>query len=388
MSGGVARGLRGWGMATTSISTAFHDLPDPRSPHGQRHSLSAIITIAICAAICGAEDWVGVAAYGRAKSDWLSTFLDLPHGTPSHDTFDRFFSHLDPEAFERCFRVWVASLSDQLVGAVAIDGKTLRRSFDTAAGKASLHMVSLWACDHGLVFGQQAVEEKSNEITAIPRLIELLDLKGLTVTIDAMGCQKEIARTIVAKGGEYVLAVKDNQPTLHADVAAVFHNARRRGWRGPEHDTHDQIEKGHGRLERRITTITWDARDVLEAGGWPGVRCLVHVRRERTIRGVTSVSEHHYIAGVETRRADRIAALVRAHWGVENQLHWRLDVAFGEDQSRLRKGHGAQNMSRLRRLALNALQRDRTEKMGVRNKRLMAGWDHRYLTRILTLCDG
>lgn len=375
-------------MVTTSISAAFADLPDPRSAHGQRYSLSAMVTIAICASICGAEDWVGVAAFGRAKRDWFATFLDLPHGTPSHDTFDRVFSRLDPDAFERCFRVWVAALAGQLVGTLALDGKTLRRSFDAAAGKAALHMVSLWACEQGLVFGQLAVDQKSNEITAIPKLIELLDLKGLTITIDAMGCQKDIARAIAEKGGAYVLAVKDNQPTLHADVAAVFRAAQRKGWRGPEHDTHEEIEKGHGRLERRVTTITWDARDLIEANGWPGVRCLVEVRRERTIGGVASTSEHHFIASVETRRADRIAEVVRSHWGVENRLHWRLDVAFQEDQSRLRKGHGAENMSRLRRLALNALQRDRSEKMGVKNKRLMAGWDHRYLTRILTLCDG
>lgn len=346
------------------------------------------MTIAMCAAICGAEDWVAVAAFGRAKADWFATFLDLPHGTPSHDTFDRVFSRIDPEAFERCFRLWVATLAGELSGTLAIDGKTLRRSFDTGAGRASLHMVSLWACDHGLVFGQVAVEEKSNEITAIPRLLELLDLKGLTITIDAIGCQKSIARQITQRGGDYVLAVKENQPTLHADIASAFARARREGWHGHGHDTHEEIDKGHGRIERRTTTITWDPRDLVEARGWEGVRCLIHTRRERTIGDATSTSEHLFIASVETRRADRMAQMVRAHWTVENQLHWSLDVAFQEDQSRLRTGHGAQNMSRLRRIALNALRHDTSEKMGVKNKRLMAGWDHRYLARILNIARG
>jgi predicted transposase YbfD/YdcC len=387
------------GMVTTSLTVPFQDLPDPRSPHGRRYSLSAMITIAICAAICGAEDWVAVAAFGEAKEDWFSSFLDLPHGTPSHDTFDRVFARLDPEAFERCFRVWTGALAGELSGVVAIDGKTLRRSFDAAAGKAAIHMVSLWACEHGLVFGQQAVDEKSNEITAIPKLLELLDLKGLTITIDAIGCQRDIASRITERGGEYVLAVKANQPTLHTDVTRVFEQAGKDGWKHHAHDTHEEWTKGHGRVERRVTTITWDPRDLVEAQGWTGVRCLVHVRRERTVLGVgragmgaaearTSTTDHLFIASVETRRADRMAEMVRSHWGVENHLHWRLDVSFNEDQSRLHKGHGAENMSRLRRLALNALKTDKTQKMGIKNKRLMAGWDHRYLTRLLTLSTG
>lgn len=372
-------------MLTTSISRSFADLPDPRSTHGQRYPLDAIITIAICGVICGAEDWVAVAAFGRAKADWFGTFLDLPGGTetPTHDTFARVFARLDPDAFERCFRVWTAGLAGELAGTVSVDGKTLRRSFDRAAGKAAIHMVSVWAGEHGLVFGQVAVDEKSNEITAIPKLLELLDLKGLTVTIDAMGCQKEIAETIARKGGDYVLAVKDNQPTLHADLARVFERADRQGWRGESHDTHEELDKDHGRLERRVTTITWDPRDLIEACGWAGTRCLVRVRRERTIGDETTTTVHHFITSMDTRRADRLAEAVRAHWGVENQLHWRLDVVFHEDQSRLRTGHGAQNMSRLRRIALNVLQHDTSEKMGVKNKRLMAGWDHRYLLRLL-----
>jgi predicted transposase YbfD/YdcC len=372
-------------MTTTSVTRHFGDLPDPRSDHGKRYPLTALITVAICAVVCGAEDWVGVAAFGRAKRDWFETFLDLPGDTPCHDTFARVFARLDPDAFEACFRSWTAALAGVLCGAVAIDGKTLRRSFDTAAGKAAIHMISAWAGAHGLVFGQLAVDEKSNEITALPKLLELLDLRGLTVTIDALGCQKEIAAKVVARGGDYVLAVKENQPTLCADVERVFADAAKQGWKGRAHDVHVETDKGHGRFERRTTTITWDPRDLIEASGWAGVRCLVEVRRERTIGDATTATTHHFISSVETRRAERLAEVVRSHWGVENQLHWRLDVAFDEDRSRLRKGHGAQNMSRLRRIALNALRQDTSERMGVKNKRLLAGWDHRYLIRLLAL---
>lgn len=372
-------------MATTSVTRHFGDLPDPRSDHGKRYPLTALITIAICAVICGAEDWVGVAMFGRAKRDWFATFLDLPADTPCHDTFARVFARLDPDAFERCFRSWTGALAGVLCGAVSIDGKTPRRSFDAAAGKAAIHMISAWAGAHGLVFGQLAVDDKSNEITAIPRLLELLDLKGVTVTIDAMGCQKDIAAKVLAKGGDYVLAVKENQPTLHENLAQVFARAQKGGWNGHGHGVHEETDKGHGRIERRTTTITWDPRDLIEASGWPGVRCLAHVRRERMVGDATATTDHYFISSLETRRADRVAEVVRSHWGVENQLHWRLDVAFNEDQSRLRKGHGAQNMSRLRRIALNALRQDTSEKAGIKNKRLMAGWDHRYLVRLLTL---
>jgi predicted transposase YbfD/YdcC len=375
-------------MITTSLTEPFCDLPDPRSRHGRRYPLDALVTIAVCAALCGAEDWSAVAAFGQAKADWFGTFLDLPEGTPSHDTFDRVFALLDPEAFERCFRRWTAALAGELAGTVSIDGKTLRRSFDTAAGAAAIHMVSAWAGAHGMVFGQLAVGEKSNEIAAIPKLLELLDIKGCVVTIDAMGCQKHIARSIAERGGEYVLAVKDNQPTLHGGVREAFDRAARDGWGDRAHDTHEELDKGHGRIERRTTTITWDRRDLVHAAGWTSVRCLVQARRERTVGTTTTVTTHHYITSMDTRRADRAAAAVRAHWEVENRLHWSLDVSFNEDQSRLRKGHGPENMSRLRRLALNALRNDKSQKLGIKNKRLLAGWDHRYLLRLLAAQDG
>jgi predicted transposase YbfD/YdcC len=363
--------------AITSVTVHFAGLPDPRSVHGKRYSLTSLITIAVCGVICGAQDWVGVALFAQAKRHWFATFLDLPDGTPTHDTFRRVFARLDPDAFEACFRAWTAALAGELVGTIALDGKTLRRSFDAASDKAAIHMISAWAVEHGIVFGQLAVDDKSNEITAIPKLLELLDLKGVTVTFDAMGCQKDIAQVITAKGGEYVLAVKDNQPTLHENLSRVFDDAATKGWRDAAHDTHTEVDKGHGRIESRTTTITWSPRDLIEASGWSGVACLVRVRRERTIGDVTTTTTHHFIAEA-----------VRSHWSIENQLHWRLDVTFDEDQSRLRTGHGAQNMSRLRRLALSALRRDTSVKAGLKNKRLLAGWDHAYLLRLLTLSDG
>jgi predicted transposase YbfD/YdcC len=381
-------------MITTSLTTPFAQLPDPRSGHGRRYGLSALVTIAICAAICGAEDWVGVAAFGEAKEDWFRTFLDLPHGVPSHDTFDRVFARLDPDAFEQCFRLWTQALTGELAGVISLDGKTLRRSFDRATGKTAMHMVSAWACEHGIVFGQQAVDEKSNEISAMMKLLELLDIKGITVTIDAMGCQKAIAQKIVEKGGEYVLAVKDNQPTLAADVRDMFARMTNQHASGAgmqdtsRSDMHEEIEKGHGRIERRVTTITWDARQLVAAQGWPAVACLARVQRTRTIGDVTTTSEHFFIASMVTHKAQRVAQAVRAHWGVENELHWRLDVSFNEDQSRLRKGHGAENMSRLRRISLNCLKKDASKKMGIKNKRLLAGWDHRFLLGLLKVENG
>jgi len=371
----------------TSVTRHFADLPDPRSDHGKRYSLTSLITIAICAVICGAEDWVGIAAFGQAKERWFRTFLDLPDDdTPSDDTFRRFFERLDPDAFERCFQSWTGALAGVLCGVVTFDGKTLRRSFDAASGKAAIHMVSAWAGEHNMVFGQIATDEKSNEITAIPKLLEMLDIKGVTITIDAMGCQKDIAAKIVDKGGDYVLAVKDNQPTLHEDIKGVFDDAAKNGWKGRGHDVYTEADKGHGRIEQRTTTITWDTAWLFgawEKNGWKGVRCLVEVRRERIIGEKSSTSVHHFIASVESRKASRLAEICRAHWGIENQLHWRLDMAFNEDQSRLRKGNGAENMSRLRRMGFNFLKCDRTQKMGMKNKRLMAGWDNDYLIRLL-----
>lgn len=367
-----------------SITPFFSDLPDTRSEHGKRHLLSDLVAIAVCAVVCGAEGWVDVALFGEAKQSWFQTFLRLPHGIPSHDTFGRVFAALDPDHFERCFRAWTSALSGVMVGVVAVDGKTVRRSFDKASKKAAIHMISAWAADNQVVFGQLAVDGKSNEITAIPKLLKMLDIKGLTVTIDAMGCQKSIAKQIVRQGGDYMLQVKANQPELHDDIKQVFGNAEARGWGKREHDVHEQIEKGHGRIEKRRTHLTWDVPWLIKASSdWKGLRAIVMVERERTIGEATTIARHYYITSLDTHKASEAAHVCRAHWGVENGLHWRLDVGFNEDQCRIRRDHGAENFSRLRRIAQNLLKAETTVKAGLKAKSKNAGWSHDYLLKVL-----
>ena len=367
-----------------SIVPFFDDLPDTRSEHGKRHLLGDVIAIAVCAVVCGAESWVDVELFGRCKIDWLRTFLRLPHGIPSHDTFGRIFARIDPDQFEQRFRAWTSALAGVIVGVVAVDGKTLRRSFDKANAKAALHMISAWAADNRVVFGQLAVDGQSNEITAIPKLLEMLDLQGLTITIDAIGCQKAIARQIIDQGGDYMLQVKANQPELHADVKTVFDNALSRGWGKRVHDVHEQIEKGHGRIETRRTWITRDVPWLIKATSpWAGLRAIVCVERERTIDDTTTKRRHYYITSLDTHKAAEAARVCRAHWGVENSLHWTLDVSQNEDQCRVRHGHAAENLSRLRRIALNLLRNEQTIKAGIKAKSKTAGWDHQYLLKVL-----
>jgi len=271
-----------------------------------------------------------------------------------------------------------------IVGVVAIDGKTLRRSFDTAADKAAIHMISAWAADNGVVFGQLAVDSKTNEITAIPTLLAMLDIKGLTVTIDAIGCQKAIAEQIISQGGDYMLQVKANQPELHEDIKKVFESAESRGWGKRGHDEHMQVEKGHGRIEQRRTLITWDVPWLIKpSSDWRGLRGIVMVQRERTLGEATTIHRHYYITSLPTRKAEVAAQACRAHWGVENGLHWTLDVGFNEDQCRIREGHAAQNFARLRRMALNLLKKETTVKAGIKAKSKNAGWDHDYLLKVL-----
>jgi len=375
------------GGPTGSIAVFFSRMPDPRGDRGRRHLLSDILVIGILAVLCGAEHWTEVEEFGRAKEAWLREFLKLPHGIPSHDIFGEVFAALDPEAFETCFRAWTAAAAGLIAGVVAIDGKTIRRSFDAATGKAAVHMVSAWAADNGVVFGQIAVGDKSNEITAIPALLKLLRINGLIVTIDAIGCQKDIAGQIVAQGGDYALAVKNNQPTLRRDIQELFDWAERRGFEGLRHARSEQTEKGHGRVETRRTDMLGDLAQITDAAAWPGLRCVVRVRSERTpAGGSTRVEDRYFISSIQTKRAEELARVCRAHWGVENGLHWRLDVTFGEDSGRVRVRHAAQNLSRLRRLALNMLTLappPRGKTASVKAKRFRAGLDHKYLLTIL-----
>nr|CAA9281401.1 Mobile element protein [uncultured Armatimonadetes bacterium] len=377
------------GTPGTSISAHFAPLTDPRVERAQDHLLGDIVTIALCAVLCGADGWVAVETFGRAKEAWLRTFLALPGGIPSHDTFGRVFARLDPAEFQRCFLAWVRAVVPETAGqVVALDGKTLRRSHDRTNGKAALHMVSAWASGSGLVLGQLAVDDKSNEITAIPALLRLLALEGSTVTIDALGCQTAIAAQIVGQGADYALALKDNHPTLHAEVADAFAHARATGFADyalADHDYYETAEKGHGRRETRRY---WTIRDpallaYLNRGdGWAGLRAIGLVEREcRAGEAVTVEVRHYLLSGAGEAKA--FGQAVRSHWGIENRVHWILDVAFREDDSRVRVGDGAENLAVLRHFALNLLRQERTAKGSVATKRFRAALDEDYLLTVL-----
>lgn len=368
-----------------SVLTYFEEIPDPRRAQGRRHALSDMLVIAIGAVICGAESWDEVVQFGRCKEKWFRTFLALPHGIPSHDTFSRVFSLLDPEALERCFSTWATALADHGDGRlIAIDGKTLRRSFDAAADRAAIHMISAWATDTNTVLGQMAVKAKSNEITAIPKLLALLNVEHAIVTTDAMGCQKKIAQTIVERGGDYVLQLKGNQGTLHDEVTTLFDDAIADGFPSETAATCCETNGGHGRVEVRrawATPMGWYA----DCDQWTGLKSVMCVESRRTQGADTSTERRYYLSSIDAKDVKTIAAAARQHWGVENGLHWALDVSFREDVCRIRQGHAAENLSRLRRIALNLLKKDTTIKLGIKGKRLAAGWDHDYLLSLLQL---
>lgn len=371
---------------TATIESHFSELSDPRIERTKRHKLLDIMVIAICAVICGGDDYVAMADFGQAKEAWLRKYLELPNGIPSHDTFWRVFRALDPERFQRCFVSWMSALSALSGGEiVAIDGKQLRRSHDKGAGKAAIHMVSAWASANRLVLGQVKVDEKSNEITAIPQLLHCLELTGCLVTIDAMGCQTEIAKLIRERSADYLLALKGNQSNLHDDVILLFDDLAQSNFTAYTYDYHKTVDKGHGRLEvRHCWTISDPAliRCLRGADRWADLTTLVKVQAERYIGDKHAVDTRYYI-GSATTRADEALAATRTHWHVENSLHWVLDIAFREDESRLRKGYGAQNFAILRHIALNALKQDHSAKLGIKNKRLRAGWDESYLLTVL-----
>jgi predicted transposase YbfD/YdcC len=372
-------------QATARIPRPFEQIPDPRR-NNLRHKLIDILTIALFAVICGADGWAAVAEYGRSKRQWLATFLELPHGIPSHDTFGDVFAKLQPQAFEDCFMQWMKNLV-QLSGGklVAIDGKSLRRSFQRGWDKSGMaHMVSAFVQANHLVFAQVKTEGKGQELSAIEKLLDLLELDGAVVTIDALGCQKEIAQQILDAHGRYILQAKDNQPTLHEKLQATFNDLLLDKFAGVEHDYFSQTDGGHGRIETRRLWVCWDVQLLGElAGQWPGLKSLILVERTRELNGHKSIQRHYYISSLDRRtRAKCLAGYVRGHWSVENNLHWQLDVSFREDQRRIRKDHGAENFSRLCRIALNLLKNEKSAGVGIAIKRQKCGWDNDYLLKV------
>lgn len=370
-----------------TIAHHFAKLRDPRKFHSPPHPLLDIITIAICAVICGADDWVAIENFGKAKEDWFGKFLRLPNGIPSHDTFGDVFASLDPTQFQSCFLSWVSTISQVIVGeVVAIDGKTLRRSHDKGAGKAAIHMVSAWASQNRLVLGQLKVDDKTNEITAIPELLRLLALKGCIVTIDAMGCQTEIAGQIIEQEGDYLLALKANHGRLYQEVERLFNDAFNDPAKVIPYQTDQTFNKGHGRLEiRRCWTISQPKYIAYldPHGRWPGLQTVVRIEAERR-QGTSQTKEVRYYLSSLPDDPKRLNQVARRHWSIENELHWVLDVAFGEDDSRVRQGYAAENLAVVRQIALNLLKQEQTVKIGVHNKRLRAGWDNDYLLKVLS----
>jgi predicted transposase YbfD/YdcC len=373
-------------QATAEILRHMCDIPDHRR-HNRIHQLTDIITIAVFAVICGADGWVEVAEYGRRKRDWLKTFLRLPCGIPSHDTFGRVFAKLDPAEFERCFMAWMSSLV-QLSGGklVAIDGKSLRQSFEHGWDKLGMaHIVSAFVQANRMVFAQVKTKGKGQELDAIDQLLKLLDLNGAVVSIDSLGCNKKIAELILLSKGNYILQVKANQPTLHEKLRGLADELILENFQGVEHDYHEEVDGDHGRIETRRLWVFWNVADLGPiAKQWPGLRSLVVVERIREVNGERSVQRHYYISSLNRRvRAKRMAQYVRGHWSVENNLHWQLDISFSEDRRRIRKGHGAENFSRLCRIALNLLKNERTLKIGIAGKRKTCGWEDQYLLKVV-----
>jgi predicted transposase YbfD/YdcC len=371
-------------LTAESIIDYFAAVPDPRVDRRKDHPLVSILVVGLLAVICGADSFVAMETFGESKKQWLSSFLDLPKGIPSHDTFGRVFAVLNPHALEAAFREWIsalAKLGDDEV--VAIDGKTLRRSFQKAGAKSFVHMVSAWATHNRVVLGQYKTEEKSNEITAIPRLLELLNIKGAMVTIDAMGCQKDIAAKIVEGDADYLLAVKDNQPTLLKNVSEIFQRASQDSAFLDRLDFFETHDTGHGRTEVRRCWTSADLKSISGRNQWKALAGVALVEVDRTIGDKTSTEQRYFISSKKALAAKDALAASRSHWGIENELHWVLDVAFREDDCRVRAGHAAENFAVLRHIALNLLKNLPGRKIGVKTCRMRAGWDHDFLLKVL-----
>ncbi len=368
-------------IASHSLKDHFQQLPDPRVGPAKRHELLDILMISICAMLCGAETFTEMAEFGACKLPWLQSWLALPHGIPSHDTFNRVFSLIDPKAFMDCFLAWTQSLRAVVPGElVALDGKTLRGS--SARGRGPIHLVNVWAARNQLVLGQLKVADKSNEITALPPLLRALELTGCIVTIDAIGCQKQVVKEIHEADADYVLALKGNQTLLHAEVKEFLDDALQRHFQGVPHEFTQTVDKDHGRLETRRYWITEQIGWLADRDQWEALRSVGMVESVRERDGEVKTERRYYISSLPAQ-VQSFATAVRGHWEIENRLHWVLDVQMNEDRCAVRQEHAAQNLAALRALALNQLRGDHQHKVGIRTKQKIAGWDHNYLSSLL-----
>jgi predicted transposase YbfD/YdcC len=372
-------------MANTPFGVLDHfsDLDEPRSDN-RRHLLLDIIVIAICAAICDADTWTDVELFGKAKEPWFRNFLELPHGIPSHDTFSRVFAQIDAEQFQARFRDWIAAVEERTKGEViAFDGKQLRRSHDKMVGKKAIYMVSAWASENSLVLGQRKVDDRSNEITAVPQLLEQLEVAGCIVTTDAMNCQTETAKKVIENDADYVFVVKENQPRLLEAIQGLFDDPDEMRW--VDCDYERTVDGNHGRIETRKCWATSDPEYlayIASFADWPGLQSIGMIEAKRRTPEGTTVKRRYLISSL-AGNAQQLLHAVRTYWGIENKLHWVLDLAFREDESRIRKGNGPQNSAVLRHIALNLLRREDTAKISIRAKRKKAGWDNDYLLKVL-----
>lgn len=365
-----------------SIETFFKSVEDPRH-HNTLHKLIDVIIIAICAVVAGADTYEQIENFGKKRKKWLSKFLELPRGIPSHDTFGRIFERMNPNEFQNSFKCWIESVTDQTKGQViAIDGKTLRRSHNQSDDKKAIHMISAWASSNQVVLGQLKTEEKSNEITAIPHLLKLLDISGCIITIDAMGTQKKIAQTIIHNDGDYVLALKENHKSLYADTELFFKNKESMESEGSIFDEYQTVDGGHGRIETRKYIMTSDIDWLQGKENWAGIKSIGMVESTREINGESSFDIRYYISSLECD-AEVFGKAVRNHWGIENSVHWVLDIGFREDESRIRKGAAPENFAAIRHVALNLLRNNKSFKGSVKTKRLNAAMDTEYLEAVM-----